>query len=536
MELGLLNSELGRLALSSSMMQCIIGWMMLIASNVFKHGSVSLMNGLYSLLSFSALAAFILLVIRPYARNIVRTTLPYARVRELHILVIMLAVLVLGFISDFIGFTYPDAPIIMGLIVPQGPPLGTALIERVDLVASEVLLPLVFVREGFNIDWAEVKQKLSLVLMVEIIVLATFITKICANIAAAVYCKMSWKEGVLLGLMMNFRGLIDMLNFLNMTGGKLIDNATYTVLVLSTIAISAICVPLVSIYYKPLGVKNHVGRRTVQRLRSHVEVRVMTCFYDDSPIPALLEFLESISSEETGNSTKNRRVTVLPFTSIAPMKTMHQDVCSLILERSVAFVIVPFPRKDSMAELGTRDLVPLVVEQASCSVGIMVYHSTTRIMTSDSWQYHVSVLFWGGPDDREAIAIASRAACHPSVYLNVFRLRITGDASNRSQKNGNKEKSPDNEVIDELQKTNAENDRVTLEEITMGDMEQALSFIHNLGDKYNLLIVGRRQESLLMLGEDLEKWTESPELGVIGDILATDVSCKANVLIVQQHK
>jgi hypothetical protein len=57
----------------------------------------------------------------------------------------------------------------------------------------------------------------------------------------------------------------------------------------------------------------------------------------------------------------------MPFTSIVPQENLHQDICSLIIERKIALVVLPFPRKNSMAEAEAdqceRSLIPLVLEQ-----------------------------------------------------------------------------------------------------------------------------------------------------------------------------
>ncbi|KAJ3679870.1 hypothetical protein LUZ60_016148 [Juncus effusus] len=397
-ELGLLNSELGRLALSSSLLQGSIGWTCVLAHVVIKQGKQNIRHGFIALLCCLAIICFIILIIRPYAMWIGRTTPPYARVREVHILVITTLVLVMGFLSDIVGSTtYIDAPVMMGMAIPDGPPLGTALTERVDLVATEVLLPLIFMPEGFYMEWEEIKQKLSSTLWVGLLVLVTCITKIAACTAGAIFCQMPLKSGLLLGFMMNFRGLSDMLVFLSLTNAK-----------------------------------------------------------------------------------------------------------------------------------------------AQCSVGIMVYHghNTTRITRHSNRQYQVGVLFFGGPDDREALAVASRMACHPDVRLNVVRfLPSDCTADQNADYDHTYQKVSDDMMISELQAANAGNDRVTVSEIRVRNMELVVSMIKDMEDNnYDLLIVGRRYETNLSEpDDDLVEWTESPELGVIGDLLATDISGIQNVLIVQQH-
>ncbi|KAJ3674435.1 hypothetical protein LUZ60_005051 [Juncus effusus] len=552
-ELCLLNSELGRLAVSSTMMQACFGWSCLVVFTAVSQGEQNTMHGFKALICVLAIYAFIVLVIYPYAQWIVRTTPPPGRVREVHIIAITFVVLLMGFLSDMSGSTtYVDAAMATGFAIPDGPPLGTALIERVDVVASGVLLPVIFMNEG-----------------------------IVANVAAALYLEMSLKNGLLLGIIMNFRGFVDM------TMGR----TTVGVLILANIIVLAICVPVVSIYYKPLAAREQIWLRTVERAQLHAELNVMVCFNDDKPVQALLEFHESLSfTLETNNSAciytlhlvekqgraasslifhrnekgeistvqmdpvhnyflnfeqaakRSAGINVMPFTSVAPLNSMHHDICSLVLEKNIALVIVPYPKKYSIADLeastATHRLVPLVLENAPCSVGIMVYHGTTRIMEDSHWQYHVCVIFWGGADDRESIAISSRMARHPGVYISVIRFLTSGSTTNEKDvaANDDDKKVLDDKMIAELQVANAGNNRVTVSEVSVSNVDQVISTIQAIGnDKYDLLIAGRRQENLSVLGDGLTKWTVTPELGLLGDMLSTDIPDIANLLIVQQH-
>ncbi|KAJ3672089.1 hypothetical protein LUZ60_006810 [Juncus effusus] len=513
-ELGLLNSELGRLALTCSLLQFALSYLLLIGHTVLERAGK---NGLWTLLTYLGLATFIFVIVQPYVLWVARTTPSNARVRGVHITVIAFLALMVAMVSDIGGCIFTDGPIMLGLVVPHGPPLGTALLERVELLAKEVFLPIVFMHEGFYIDFARLKPQLGPMLQLEIIILVIFITKFAANTAAALYCKMSLKDGLILGLIMNFKGIGDMLLFFHF----LSERALLEFLELSSSLETGNSICIYNLHLVELKGRNESSLICHGKNDEYINISEMDIVHDH-----FINF----------ELTKKGGVTVLPFTSIAPLSSIHQDVCSLIIERHIAFIIVPFPRKDSLADLeadpASRDLVPVILEQAPCSVGIMVYHGMTRVMESCSWQYNVGVIFVGGKDDREAIAIVSRMASHPSVYLNVLRFIVLVEHTYNEI-----EKAYDDEVIVGLQVANAANNRVALSEIPVGSVEQIFSTIGALGDYYDLMVAGRKQECLSILGQQyLAKWTESPELGMIGDMLVTEISMKANVLIVQQHK
>lgn len=170
-----------------------------------------------------------------------------------------------------------------------------------------------------------------------------------------------------------------------------------------------------------------------------------------------------------------------------------------------------------------------------------MYHSLTRITQNfQTHQSHIGVLFTGGPDDREAVAIAGHMSYHPYVHLSILRFRISSvieGIANNMEEIHVREQKLDDEVIGQLLVENVGNDRLTIREVTIDDPVQIILAIRSLGDNYDMLIVGRRQaHSSPLDNEALVEWIETPELGVIGDLLASpDFKTSANILVVQQH-
>jgi filamentous hemagglutinin family protein len=172
----------------------------------------------------------------------------------------------------------------------------------------------------------------------------------------------------------------------------------------------------------------------------------------------------------------------------------------------------------------------------------MVYHNVSQITPASYcyWRYHIGVVFFGGPDDREAVAIASRMVCHPKVHVNIIKF-CTHDMMKNKRKmiedSHDVEDALDRRVIYELQKENIDNNRLVVSEVTIGDIEQIIGALRSFGDKYDLMIVGRsRGPSSLMVGLALEEGIESPELGAIGDLLASfKYEHPSNIIVVQNY-
>lgn len=129
------------------------------------------------------------------------------------------------------------------------------------------------------------------------------------------------------------------------------------------------------------------------------------------------------------------RVLVRPTTAISALSTMHEDICHVAEEKRVAMIVLPFhkSRRGEGAEAmednvghGWRGVNQRVLKHAPCSVAVLVDHgfwggSETPGPDMSAVQ-RVCILFFGGPDDREALELAGRMAEHPAVKVTVVRF------------------------------------------------------------------------------------------------------------------
>ncbi|KAJ6426513.1 hypothetical protein OIU84_022167 [Salix udensis] len=124
------------------------------------------------------------------------------------------------------------------------------------------------------------------------------------------------------------------------------------------------------------------------------------------------------------------RVSVRPMTSISSMADMHEDICTTAERKRAAMIILPFhkqQRLDGSLETARTDFQLVnrrVLGDAPCSVGILVDRGlggTTQVSASNV-SYDITVLFFGGHDDREALAYGARMAEHPGVSLKGYSV------------------------------------------------------------------------------------------------------------------
>ncbi|KAL4294904.1 hypothetical protein HN51_045749 [Arachis hypogaea] len=209
--------------------------------------------------------------------------------------------------------------------------------------------------------------------------------------------------------------------------------------------------------------------------------------------------------------------------------------------------IKPMTEISSMADMHTtrsdfKYVNRRVLENAPCSVGILVDRGLggTSHISASNVSYSITVLFFGGSDDREALAYGARMAEHPGIRLVVLRFVVkpstTGDIVRvdvGESSFSTKLISEDEEFLNEFKAKVANDDFVTYEEKAVKDAAETVAVICEF-THCNLVLVGRRPQGELAYAL---KRNEYPELGPIGSLLVSqDCPTIASVLVMQQYQ
>ncbi|GMP84962.1 hypothetical protein CsSME_00038291 [Camellia sinensis var. sinensis] len=172
--------------------------------------------------------------------------------------------------------------------------------------------------------------------------------------------------------------------------------------------------------------------------------------------------------------------------------------------------------------------------KAPWSVGIVVDKKIVMYWRSDCHneiKFNVCVIFLGGPDSREALALGMRMVENPPIRLTVIRLIAEDDFITDLL-----ETKLDVRAIFKLENFYKNDNGIQYREVIVKDGTNTMEVLHSLDDQYDLILVGRRLDSESPLVAGLADWSFVPELGIIGDILASsDMECNASMLVLQQQ-
>uniref|UniRef100_A0A7N0T766 Uncharacterized protein n=1 Tax=Kalanchoe fedtschenkoi TaxID=63787 RepID=A0A7N0T766_KALFE len=579
-ELRIVNSDFGRMAISCSVVTNVITFLLSGAILLKRTSGPRSHYLLHEIFSAAMLCLIIIVLIRPICLLSIRHTRVGNPLHEDLIFAMCLTVLATGFLGQAFGLHYVFGPFVLGLAIPGGPPLGSALFQKLDYMTNWFFMPLYFHKVGQVIDLSSVGLKNYLV--IQLVALVSVGGKILGTFLAAVLCKMPAKDAVAFGLIMTAQGVMDLGLLGTMRRTHLIGIEGFIVACSSMMLVTAVVSPIIIRLCDPS--KRYIGfmKRTVTQMRPDSTLRVLVCVHEQENVPAAINLLDTFNlaplmviilhlveligrsspvlithdpakykrlSDETDPSekivraflnyarTSCRQIYIQAYTSISPHKTMHDDVCSLALNKAT-LIVVPFHRTcDGMGRsLSSRDNMRAVnrnvLDKAPCSVAILVDRgmlTSSRALLENWTCYRVAVLFLGGADDREALAIGARMAAHPSISLTLIRL-VDGSSL------GPGGHLLDEEVVSGFRRDMEENPRLVYIEYEVADGAGTVAVIRSMEEAYQIVIVGRRHDSRSPLLLGLQDWWEGAELGAIGEIMASpDFRGRTTILVVQQQ-
>lgn len=153
---------------------------------------------------------FMMVVIRPVMDWVARRCSPeHDTVDEAYICLTLATVMVSGFITDLIGIHSIFGAFIFGLTIPKGN-FAEKLIERIEDFVSGLLLPLYFASSGLKTDVTKISGGKAWGLLAMVITAACG-GKILGTFVVAVLCMMPVRESIMLGLLMNTKGLVELI-------------------------------------------------------------------------------------------------------------------------------------------------------------------------------------------------------------------------------------------------------------------------------------------------------------------------------------
>jgi Kef-type K+ transport system membrane component KefB len=249
MERDLMRTRLGALALTCAAVDDVVGWclMSVVATLGAVHGGTT---GLGVLARVVVYVAAMLLVMRPL---LVRLAATHARRGALgqNLLATVFVLLMLSALAtQWIGIHAIFGGFLFGVLVPKDGPFARALADKVEDFVTVLLLPLYFAFTGLRTqvgllasaaDWA------TTALLIGVAVAGKF----GGSLVAARRVGLGWREASALGVLVNTRGLMELIILNIGLDLGLITPTVFAMMVLMAIVTTMVAAPALAVLYPP---------------------------------------------------------------------------------------------------------------------------------------------------------------------------------------------------------------------------------------------------------------------------------------------
>ncbi|KAL4326932.1 hypothetical protein S83_041131 [Arachis hypogaea] len=579
-ELDILNSELGRIALTTALSSDFLTAIMNSLSIIFTKSQAEKYDAkkMASVLAvYFAIVVLVPLIGRPTMKWVAKNTPEGRPVRKIYTFAMVLSALIIGCFALEANLPIIFGIVMLGFVVPEGPPLGSELVKQFELINVWFFLPLFVTAAAMKVDLNKIGDDPAMAVVTTAVILMVHLIKMLLCTIICIFCKIPTRDTICLGLILCCKGVVDFSVYLFLYESGTLNSSTVATLFVSALILGSTAYIGIKSLYDPSRKYAGYQKRDILHLKPNSDLRIVACIQKPyhvnmiknmlylccptitSPLQVeILHLIELVGSatpifishqlqESVSRSHnysgdimlafdlfkhENATVEVNTYTAVSPQRLMYEDICHLALDKVASLILLPFHIRwaddgsiDSTEE-SIRTLNNKVLEKAPCSVAILVNKGPCDIASK-----HIAMIFLGGSDDREALCLAKRAITELHYKLVVYHLVGTQNESS------NWDTMLDEEVLQSVKGCYGTVDNVAYERILIEDPSQTQRFIQTIAVEHDYFIVGRRHGVKSSLTAALEKWTEFSELGAIGDLLASpDTNSKATILVVQQQK
>lgn len=247
-ELKLIATPVGRLALSAAAFNDGVAWLLLAVALAMVDAS-SPITAVYTLLSLFAWGTFLMLAVRPLLLVTVQMV-NQTRSRSWRsalLALVFIAIFLSAWVTSIIGLDAIFGAFMVGVILPRDEALVRVVEKFEDLVVI-VFLPLFFALSGLRTDLWTLSSWTSVGMLVLVLVTAVA-GKMVGCYAAARGTSIPSQASLAVGILMNTRGLVELIVLNVGLRSRVINESVFSILVLMALTTTFMTAPLIRHWY-----------------------------------------------------------------------------------------------------------------------------------------------------------------------------------------------------------------------------------------------------------------------------------------------
>lgn len=300
-ERGMTRTPLGMTAITCAAINDITAWGIL--ALVVAIANASAVSGaiLTILLSFLYVAGM-LFIIRPLLNKVAHKYTVRETISKSVVAIVLSTMLISAWVTEVIGIHALFGAFMAGVIIPDNVRFKQIMAEKIEDVSLVLLLPLFFVYTGLRTQIGLLNDP-GLWLTGLLVVAVAVIGKFAGSSLAARFTGQSWKDSLMIGALMNTRGLIELIALNIGYDIGVLSPEIFTILVLMALITTFMTGPSMAL----IGYLFKVRDAAVSIVKAY---NVLISFGPPEAGGRLLNLV----SQLFGNQLKNTRVTALHLT------------------------------------------------------------------------------------------------------------------------------------------------------------------------------------------------------------------------------
>jgi Kef-type K+ transport system membrane component KefB len=247
-EQNLIHSKIGTLAIACAAVDDVTGWCILAYIVVLiraGHGAVPVW------LTVAGSAAFVLIMMFGARRLLNRFAKKFHDRGELTddvVAIMILLMMASALTTEWLGIHLLFGSFLMGAIMPKDPQFVRSLMNKFESVTVVLLLPLFFAFTGLRTS-VRLVQGAEMWFYCFVIIAVAIAGKLGGSMAAARFAGMPWRSAAAVGLLMNTRGLMELVILNIGLDIKVISPALFSMMVLMALVTTFMTTPLLEWVY-----------------------------------------------------------------------------------------------------------------------------------------------------------------------------------------------------------------------------------------------------------------------------------------------
>ncbi len=241
LDMGLLHRNIGQLTISASVVDDIVGWLLLSVVSAMATTGVRDGDIVFSVVALAALVAVVWFVGRPLVRRLLRLAARSAD-REPTVALCTVLIILGAAASHALGMEAILGAFLAGIVIGSSGEMDRERLAPLRVFSIGVLAPLFFATAGLRMDLTALARPAVLGAAL-LVLLVAVVGKFAGAYAGARAGRLSHWEGLALGAGMNARGVIEVI--IAMVGLRLgvLTTEMYTIVVLVAIVTSLMAAP-----------------------------------------------------------------------------------------------------------------------------------------------------------------------------------------------------------------------------------------------------------------------------------------------------